>query len=94
MSRNLTKTPAFKLELFLEHPKNERLHQTAAFKPRWRIVFLILYAYEISIVFCRVTSLLMLGTDENHTFQGVVVPEHLQKRAPATNLGSSGILDS
>ncbi|MBM3233119.1 hypothetical protein FJZ18_03070 [Candidatus Pacearchaeota archaeon] len=41
MSRNLTKTPAFKLELFLEHPKNERLHQTAAFKPQWRIVFLI-----------------------------------------------------
>jgi len=29
----------------------------------------------------------MSGTDENHTFQGVVVPEHLQKRAPATNLG-------
>ncbi|MEK6825766.1 MAG: hypothetical protein AABY00_03195 [Nanoarchaeota archaeon] len=28
MSRNLTKTPAFKLEWFLEHPKNERL-----FKP-------------------------------------------------------------
>ncbi|MBM3233359.1 hypothetical protein FJZ18_04300, partial [Candidatus Pacearchaeota archaeon] len=42
MSRNLTKTPAFKLELFLEHPKNERLHQTAAFKPQWRIVFLII----------------------------------------------------
>jgi len=37
----LTKTPAFKLELFLEHPKNERLHQTAAFKPQWRIVFLM-----------------------------------------------------
>ncbi|MBM3232848.1 hypothetical protein FJZ18_01640 [Candidatus Pacearchaeota archaeon] len=43
MSRNLTKTPAFKLELFLEHPKNERLQQTSAFKPRWRIVFVIFF---------------------------------------------------
>jgi len=48
MSRNLTKTPAFKLELFLEHPKNERLQQTAAFKPQWRIVFLILFYLEFN----------------------------------------------
>ncbi len=41
MSRNLTKTTPFKAWSFLEHPKNECLSQTAPFKVRWHIVFLI-----------------------------------------------------
>ncbi|MBM3233074.1 transposase [Candidatus Pacearchaeota archaeon] len=41
MSRNLTKTPAFKLELFLEHPKHECLQQTTFFRVWWHIVLLM-----------------------------------------------------
>ncbi|MBM3233055.1 hypothetical protein FJZ18_02725 [Candidatus Pacearchaeota archaeon] len=64
MSRNLTKTPAFKLELFLEHPKKERLHQTAAFKPQWRIVFLIISA--IAVFFLTLIS--VQGISEGTAF--------------------------
>ncbi|HLC53583.1 MAG TPA: hypothetical protein VJK03_03485 [Candidatus Nanoarchaeia archaeon] len=41
MSESLKKTAPFKARLLSEHPKHERLSQTTAFKPWWRIVFLI-----------------------------------------------------
>src|SRR3989338_1691483 len=52
MSGSIEKTALFKVRLLPEHPKHERLSQTTAFKPWWRIVFLILI-YDTIDRFCN-----------------------------------------